>query len=1129
MERDDLRRADALNSFWDQLALGRAPMSSHTVDDETADLLGRLQALGDPPELDSARERVWRDLQQHARWKEPDMSTSAFSLNSHGALPASNSPGWPLPRPLSLPARGRQFDPRWALAQAASAALLVATMVIAFFSVFHQDERPVVVPAVGTPVPTEISPNDWPMYRGNAARTGAMAGPGPVGAPVELWRFQTQGPAYRSPAVVGDVIYAGSGDGFLYALDRESGAVLWRYQADSAVEITPTVIGDSVYVVSLNGTLAALDKANGAERWRFAQPVAPDSTPLIVDTVLYVGSEDGNLYAIDPATGTEQWRVAVSGGITRSLAAADGAIYAGTEAGQLHALDIAVGAERWVFVPENAGESRIGTPTIANGMVYANHAGITYALDAASGAEQWRASFEASSPIAAANGMIFAGGGERDVVALDAATGTVRWRFATADRIQAAPAVVDEVVYVASFDRWVYALNAATGTERWAFAADGDMDYGPSVADGVVYVSTNAGTIYAIGGAGKDQLSAPVVAETTPQATPAPQAATVPVELLWQSTGASEASLTMPSDSTVAPDGSIWVIELGANRFQILEPDGTFRETWGEGGDGPGQFAFAASDSPDGSFVFDADGNLYVGDTHNVRIQKFDADRQFVTEWGTLGRGNGQFIHIGGMAIDGDGNLVVCDRDRRDCQFFDGDGAHLATFANPIGGDASFREPGLMTSDQEGNVYVADYGHNQVWKLAPGGELLMTVGEPGAGPGQFDEANDVAVAPGGTIYVADAYNGRIQAFASDGRYLGKWNGTGTDPGAFDVPSGVAVDAEGNVYVTDIAQGRVAKFEVPALASAAPASTAPVEFLWRTTGGPEPLTFSDALIVAPNGNLWVSDSSRNQFQIFAPDGTWLESWGEGGAGDGQFDFRRRNGDALADLAFAPDGSFYVSDAHNYRIQQFDADRNFVRAWGSFGSGDGQFIEPFAVDLDAAGIVYVVDDVRNDVQVFDPEGNFLFTFGSQGSGEGELDFPGYGSFDSDGNLWIANYNNHRVQQFAPDGTFLRSIGTLGDGPGEFDHPAAVAIDDAGHLFVSDKDNGRIQVFTPDGEFLAAWTGDDAGGTTFASMGGIALDGKGNVYIHDYSDAEGYEAVQKFRLLPPLGPKVMATPVA
>lgn len=297
-----------------------------------------------------------------------------------------------------------------------------------------------------------------------------------------------------------------------------------------------------------------------------------------------------------------------------------------------------------------------------------------------------------------------------------------------------------------------------------------------------------------------------------------------------------------------------------------------------------------------------------------------------------------------------------------------------------------------------------------------------------------------------------------------------------------------------------------------------AGSDPAQFLWRYQDPEsEPFAISPQIAIDPDGNLWIVDGARMGFQIVSPEGQLREHWGTPGKGDGEFDFiidAKNSLDAFSGIAFTPDGGFYVADSHNFRVQQFDRDRRFVRAWGDFGTGDGQFVRPIDVEVDAEGNVYVIDGARNDIQKFDAEGRFLLRFGGRGAADGQVNGVSWGTLDAAGNLWLADSGNDRIQQFASDGAFLRALGAPGSGEGQFRDPQDVAIDAAGRIVVADTGNHRIQIFTSDGQFLAAIAGDEAGGTTFVDPTGVAVDARGNLYVHDYGNRE---FVEKFRLAP------------
>ena len=152
-------------------------------------------------------------------------------------------------------------------------------------------------------------------------------------------------------------------------------------------------------------------------------------------------------------------------------------------------------------------------------------------------------------------------------------------------------------------------------------------------------------------------------------------------------------------------------------------------------------------------------------------------------------------------------------------------------------------------------------------------------------------------------------------------------------------------------------------------------------LWKSTGPKSATQYSfQALAVVPGtGMVWATVPFENRFEIYSPAGKYLESWGTGGTGDGQFDLsdHQQSPSGFGAIAFAPDGSFYVGDNGNRRVQKFDAARDFVKAWGKFGHGDGQFAQITSVATDGK-TVYVGDGDRGDIQAFDANGTYLRTY-------------------------------------------------------------------------------------------------------------------------------------------------------
>jgi len=331
-------------------------------------------------------------------------------------------------------------------------------------------------------------------FHGNIAHTGVYESPGPKQFSGVKWSFKTEGPIIGSPAVAGDVVFIGSTDGNLYAVDEETGKQKWKFRtmASRPVTSSPAVVNGVVYFEACDGVLYALAAETGAQKWIFrtkyerrfeakrlhgfppASQTIPDSwdiytsSPAVFKGRVYFGSGDGNVYAVDALTGVLLWKFATADIVHASPAIANNTVYIGSWDSYLYALAADTGREKWRF---KAGAD----PFIHN-----------------------QQGFQ-SSP-AVADGTVYVGCRDGHVYAIDAATGRKRWDYSTNKAwVNSTPAVRDGVVYVDTSDGYrFFALDARSGRLKFTLDAGGFVFSSPALSGEMAYVGVSNGRLLAI-------------------------------------------------------------------------------------------------------------------------------------------------------------------------------------------------------------------------------------------------------------------------------------------------------------------------------------------------------------------------------------------------------------------------------------------------------------------------------------------------------------------------------------------------------------------------------------------------------------------------------------------------------
>ncbi len=282
----------------------------------------------------------------------------------------------------------------------------------------------------------------------------------------------------------------------------------------------------------------------------------------------------------------------------------------------------------------------------------------------------------------------------------------------------------------------------------------------------------------------------------------------------------------------------------------------------GQRGAGDGQFADPKN------VALDAQGNLYIADTLNHRIQKLDKDGKFLMAFGSQGEGDGQFNEPWGLAVDKDGNIYVADTWNHRIQKFDKDGKFITKWGGGLvdtrgvadGQPSVFYGPRAIAFDKDGNLLVMDTGNKRIQKFDRDGKFLAQFGVVGTMEGQFNEPVGLAVDKDGNIYVADTWNRRIQKFDANFKYISQWGVLAWDSESIVNKPYLATDADGNVYATDPEGHRVLKFS----------SAGSILAIWGKFGN-DATSFNlpIGITVDANGNIYVADAMNQRIQRFAP--------------------------------------------------------------------------------------------------------------------------------------------------------------------------------------------------------------------------------------------------------------------
>jgi streptogramin lyase len=578
-----------------------------------------------------------------------------------------------------------------------------------------------------------------------------------------------------------------------------------------------------------------------------------------------------------------------------------------------------------------------------------------------------------------------------------------------------------------------------------------------------------------------------------------------------------------------------------------------------------------------------------------------EVDRSFAQHlsFGSEGSGPGELRRPGQVAIDPEGNVWVADAGNDRVEEFDRAGEYVGVFGEPGVGEGQLEDPQGIAIDPEGDIWIADTGNDRIEEFGPWGETLLQFGEEGSGNGRLSEPTSLAIDPEGDLWVADARNDRVEEFGPEGEYIAQFELLGFPVGVLaldgeggfwagyyeggclidwaaegqgemqhlvcglkSAPSGIATDAGGDVWVTDPANGRVEEYEVE--------GDEPIAEFGEPGSGEGRLEEPQGIATDAGGDIWVADGGNDRVEKWQPgspppsppltlaikvDGEPVESAEAPCSAEA----------CSVSSGWTLDASHYPAGQHRVIVEATDAAGNVgTRSWivelnhdttppvialsGTMTQQEslGTKRPSYTLRLDAtdgttkapqSGVAKTV--VKVDGAVVDEADPGCATQSCSVSREWILKSGDY----SDG--------PHTVEVAATDevglsttktltielasapmvelsGTMaevgrlgaerprynldVEATGGLGDSPIELSsfgdwEPGQMAIDAQGHIWVTHKSSGYVAEYSPAGEWLSYFEG--SGDSLLDEPDGVAIDPEGDVWVAD----AGNDRVEEF----------------
>jgi outer membrane protein assembly factor BamB/tRNA A-37 threonylcarbamoyl transferase component Bud32 len=340
---------------------------------------------------------------------------------------------------------------------------------------------------------------------GAARKTGLlsrMTGPAsPVQAAANtikpLWTFQCEDEIRGAPLIYNSVIYVGSYDSNLYALNAANGEFFWKYPTDGGIVTRPAAFEGSIFFGSEDKRVHVVSARSGKVVWTYYTDGPVRSSPRIAENHVFVGSDDDHIHAVNIMTGRASWRFDTGAPVRATPFVTQDMVYVGNEAGMFFAVDFR-GQRKWTV---DLRRPITGSPIVHENMVLLNALdGRLHALAARDGFKLWQFRMEKGSMVTPCvfENLVFTGSADGNIYAVDMRNAKEAWRFKTEHQVSGSPVIYRDSLYCGGADGKLYCLEARTGRLRWKFETKGPITGTPLAFDDIVYIGSADHFVYAL-------------------------------------------------------------------------------------------------------------------------------------------------------------------------------------------------------------------------------------------------------------------------------------------------------------------------------------------------------------------------------------------------------------------------------------------------------------------------------------------------------------------------------------------------------------------------------------------------------------------------------------------------------